>query len=444
MHVGIIGTGHIGLVAGACLAKLGNEVMCADRDETKIESLKRGTVTIYEPGLQDLVTDVTAQGRLRFTTSIAEAVEHSEVVFICVGTPAKKDGSADLGQVEAAAREVATSLSDYRVIVEKSTVPARTGERIARTLKLHARPGALFDVVSFPEFSREGSGIDDFLYPDRIILGVESPRAEAVMRRLLGPISAPLMVTDRNSAEMIKHASNCFLAMKISYVNAVANVCERVGADVLKVAEGMGLDRRIQRDFLDAGIGFGGSCFPKDLAAFIAMAEEAGYDFGLLKEVRAVNDERKRRLVANLRDALWVLRGKTIAVWGLAFKPNTDDVREAPAFEVIEMLLGEGCTVRVYDPEAMPNARAALGDRVVYCRDAYDAAQGADAVALVTEWDEFKALDMAAVKELLTLPIVVDGRNALDRDALEAMGFQYYGLGRAATAEQTPRELRVA
>ncbi|MCH8196129.1 MAG: UDP-glucose/GDP-mannose dehydrogenase family protein [Chloroflexi bacterium] len=444
MKLGVIGLGYVGLPSAAGFAELGFSVIGTDSDRGKLETLHEGRSPLDEPGLQELLDKHTASGRLRFADDIATVVREATILFICVGTPAKKDGSADLGQVEAAAREVATSLSDYRVIVEKSTVPARTGERIARTLKLHARPGALFDVVSFPEFSREGSGIDDFLYPDRIILGVESPRAEAVMRRLLGPISAPLMVTDRNSAEMIKHASNCFLAMKISYVNAVANVCERVGADVLKVAEGMGLDRRIQRDFLDAGIGFGGSCFPKDLAAFIAMAEEAGYDFGLLKEVRAVNDERKRRLVANLRDALWVLRGKTIAVWGLAFKPNTDDVREAPAFEVIEMLLGEGCTVRVYDPEAMPNARAALGDRVVYCRDAYDAAQGADAVALVTEWDEFKALDMAAVKELLTLPIVVDGRNALDRDALEAMGFQYYGLGRAATAEQTPRELRVA
>ncbi|MEE9284928.1 MAG: UDP-glucose/GDP-mannose dehydrogenase family protein [Dehalococcoidia bacterium] len=444
MRVGIIGTGHIGLVAGACLAKLGNDVIGVDHDAAKVESLRRGTVPIYEPGLQALVTQVIGQRRLRFTASIGEAVEQSEVIFICVGTPAQENGSADLCQIEAAAREVAGALDGYRVIVEKSTVPARTGERIARTLQLHSQPGSDFDVVSFPEFSREGSGIDDFLHPDRIILGVESPRAEDIMRRLLEPIAAPMVVTDLNSAELIKHASNCFLAMKISYANAVANICERVGADVAKVAEGMGLDRRIQRDFLDAGIGYGGSCFPKDVAAFIAMAQEAGYDFGLLKEARAINHERKRRLVASLRDALWVLKGKTIAVWGLAFKPNTDDIREAPAFEVIELLLSEGCLVRAYDPVAMPNARAYLGDRVAYCRDAYDAADGADAVALLTEWDEFKGLDMGAVMDRLTTPVIVDGRNALDRDALEAMGFEYYGMGRGFIGQRRPSAVGAA
>ena len=429
MQVSIIGSGHIGLVTGACLAKLGNDVINVDNDPGRIEMLEAGEVPFYEPGLHSLLREMRQEERLRFSTSVEEAVDSSEIVFLCVPTPARENGSADLSYVEDVSRRIARSLTDYRVIVEKSTVPARTGERVARTLRLHSKPGSEFDVVSFPEFSREGSGIRDFLHPDRIVLGVESPRAEAMMRELLAPIDAPTVVTNVQSAELIKHASNSFLAMKISYINAVANICEEVGADISKVAEGMGLDRRIGLEFLDAGIGYGGSCFPKDVAAFIALADTAGYDFGLLKEVRAINYERKLRLIAKLREALWVLRGKTIAVLGLAFKPDTDDMREAPALDIIDVLVGEGANVKVYDPKAMPNARRILGDQVVYSANPYEAARGADALVILTEWPDFKRLNMKLIKSCLTVPIVVDGRNALDGAKLRDMGFEYYGMG---------------
>ena len=429
MQVSIIGSGHIGLVTGACLAKLGNDVINVDNDPSRIEMLEAGEVPFYEPGLHSLLREVRQEERLRFSTSVEEAVDSSEIVFLCVPTPARENGSADLSYVEDVSRRIARSLTDYRVIVEKSTVPARTGERVARTLRLHSKPGSEFDVVSFPEFSREGSGIRDFLHPDRIVLGVESPRAEAMMRELLAPIDAPTVVTNVQSAELIKHASNSFLAMKISYINAVANICEEVGADISKVAEGMGLDRRIGLEFLDAGIGYGGSCFPKDVAAFIALADTAGYDFGLLKEVRAINYDRKLRLIAKLREALWVLRGKTIAVLGLAFKPDTDDMREAPALDIIDVLVGEGANVKVYDPKAMPNARRILGDQVVYSANPYEAARGADALVILTEWPDFKRLNMKLIKSCLTVPIVVDGRNALDGAKLRDMGFEYYGMG---------------
>jgi len=331
MRVGIVGTGHVGLVTGACFADLGNDVLCVDNDPEIIAGLRQGVVRMHEPGLPELVAQGMRSGRLRFGSSIQELVERSEVIFLCVGTPSKDDGAADLSYVESACLEIARHLRDYRIIVEKSTVPAKTGEWIARTLRLRSRAGAAFDVVSFPEFFREGSCIQDFMHPDRIVLGVESPRAEAFMRQLLAPIEAPMVVTDIKSAEFIKHASNCFLAMKISYINAVADLCEEVGADIRKVADGMGYDRRIGRAFLNAGIGYGGSCFPKDVAAFITTAEELGHDFSLLKAAKAINDERKERYLAKLRNALWVVRGKTIAVLGLSFKPNTDDVRAAPA-----------------------------------------------------------------------------------------------------------------
>ncbi|MCH7552431.1 MAG: UDP-glucose/GDP-mannose dehydrogenase family protein, partial [Chloroflexi bacterium] len=405
------------------------DVINVDNDPGRIEMLEAGEVPFYEPGLHSLLREMRQEERLRFSTSVEEAVDSSEIVFLCVPTPARENGSADLSYVEDVSRRIARSLTDYRVIVEKSTVPARTGERVARTLRLHSKPGSEFDVVSFPEFSREGSGIRDFLHPDRIVLGVESPRAEAMMRELLAPIDAPTVITNVQSAELIKHASNSFLAMKISYINAVANICEEVGADISKVAEGMGLDRRIGLEFLDAGIGYGGSCFPKDVAAFIALADTAGYDFGLLKEVRAINYDRKLRLIAKLREALWVLRGKTIAVLGLAFKPDTDDMREAPALDIIDVLVGEGANVKVYDPKAMPNARRILGDQVVYSANPYEAARGADALVILTEWPDFKRLNMKLIKSCLTVPIVVDGRNALDGAKLRDMGFEYYGMG---------------
>ncbi len=430
MRVGIIGTGHVGLVTGACLAKLGHSVACVDSDTEVIRRLRNGEPSFLEPGLSELVAEMVSLHRLQGADSIEEAVQQSEIVFICVSTPPKADGAVDLSYIEAVARTIARSLDGYRVIVEKSTVPVKTGERIMRTIQMHAKHEAEFDVVSFPEFSREGSAIQDFLYPDRVVLGVESQRAEAMMRELVQPIDAPLLVTDIKSAELIKHASNSFLALKISYINAVANICEKVGADVKVVADGMGHDRRINRAFLDAALGYGGSCFPKDVSAFIAMAEEVGYDFSLLKEVRAVNDERKARVVAKLREALWVIEGKTIAVLGLAFKPNTDDVRGAPSLGVIDMLLAEGGSVKAYDPAAVANARKIQRDRVTYCQGPYEAADGADALAILTEWDEFCNLDMARIKKLLTTPIIVDARNVLDPGPLGELGFEYHGMGR--------------
>ncbi len=430
MRIGIVGTGHVGLVTGACFAGLGHEVLCVDNDPEIIGGLQRGVVQMHEPGLPELVAKGMRSGKLRFGSSIEELVQNAQIIFLCVGTPSKEDGAADLSYVEAACLEIARHLKEYRIIVEKSTVPARTGDWIARTLRLRARPGAEFDVVSFPEFFREGQCIQDFLHPDRIVLGVESPRAEAAMRELLRPIEAPLVITDIKSAELIKHASNCFLALKISYINTVADICEQVGADVQKVAEGMGYDQRIGLSFLDAGIGYGGSCFPKDVSAFITMAGEMGVDFGILKNARAVNDERKLRFLDKLRNALWVVRGKTIGILGLSFKPNTDDMRSAPSLAIMEMLLQEGCHLRVYDPVAMPNARKLLGERVVYCADPYEAATGADALAFLTEWDQFRSLDLARIKRLMAVPIIVDGRNIWQPSAVRQLGFEYYGTGR--------------
>jgi UDPglucose 6-dehydrogenase len=418
------------MVTAACLAKLGHDVQCFDSDPEVIELLKVGKVRFHEPGLADLVSQMVTEGRLQTAESIEEAVGSSELSFICVSTPPKANGAADLSYIEAATRAIAQSMDGYHIIVEKSTVPAKTGERVRETLRMHAKPSVEFDVVSFPEFSREGHAIDDFLHPDRLVLGVESERAEQAMRTLVQGIDAPIVVTDMASAELIKHASNCFLALKISYANALANVCETIGANVEEVAEGMGLDNRIGRDFLNAGVGYGGSCFPKDMAAFIAMADELGYDFKLLKAAREVNDERPRRLIEKLRQALWVLSGKTVAVLGLAFKPGTDDVREAPALALIELLLEEGASVRAYDPVATSTAQKLLGERVVYCEDSYQAASGADALVVVTEWDEFRHLDLDRIKGLLAVPVIIDGRNIFDRTTLTEAGFIYHGMGK--------------
>jgi UDPglucose 6-dehydrogenase len=418
------------MVTAACLAKLGHDVQCFDSDPEVIELLKVGKVRFHEPGLADLVSQMVTEGRLQTAESIEEAVGSSELSFICVSTPPKANGAADLSYIEAATRAIAQSMDGYHIIVEKSTVPAKTGERVRETLRMHAKPSVEFDVVSFPEFSREGHAIDDFLHPDRLVLGVESERAEQAMRTLVQGIDAPIVVTDMASAELIKHASNCFLALKISYANALANVCETIGANVEEVAEGMGLDNRIGRDFLNAGVGYGGSCFPKDMAAFIAMADELGYDFKLLKAAREVNDERPRRLIEKLRQALWVLSGKTVAVLGLAFKPDTDDVREAPALALIELLLEEGASVRAYDPVATSTAQKLLGERVVYCEDSYQAASGADALVVVTEWDEFRHLDLDRIKGLLAVPVIIDGRNIFDRTTLTEAGFIYHGMGK--------------
>jgi UDPglucose 6-dehydrogenase len=418
-----------------------------DDDAAKVRTLREGGIPIYEPHLEGLVRRNTAASRLRFTTDVAEAVGEAAVVFICVNTPPRPDGEADLSFVELAVRRIAEHAAGRCLITEKSTVPVQTGQRIERTLAIYGkRPGVEFDVASNPEFTREGLAVEDFLHPDRIVLGVSSAGAEQRLRELYAPIvegrfrcpihadcrqdrAVPVLVTDLASAEIIKHAANSFLAMKISFANALADICERSGADVLQVATGVGLDKRIGRAFLNAGIGFGGSCFPKDLKAFVKIAERTGYDFALLKEVERINQARRALVVEKLKQALWILRGKRIGFLGLAFKPDTDDIREAPALAIARLLLEEGAAVQGYDPKAGAKARQALPALAV-CADPYAAAADAEALVLCTEWAEFAALDWDRVKAAMVRPLVLDGRNTLDRDAMLARGFEYLGIGR--------------
>ena len=438
MNIAIIGSGYVGLVTGTCLAEIGHSVICVDNDPKKIRSLQRAKVPIFELGLEDLLRRNMAKKRISFSTSISEAAEKSSVIFIAVGTPSKKNGEADLTYVENVAREIALDMDSYKLIVEKSTVPAATGKRIERTIQLNLpkivngagrKEMAEFDVASNPEFLREGSAIKDFMNPDRIVIGVESPRAEKILREIYKPLKAPVVVTDINSAEMIKHASNSFLAMKISFINAVGRICEGVGADILKVAEGMGLDKRIGRNFLDAGIGYGGSCFPKDVDAFIRLSEKNGYDFALLKEVRSINEEQKDSFIRLIEDKLWIIKGKLIGVLGLAFKPNTDDMRNAPSVDIIKRLYNEGARLKVYDPQAMTNAQK-IFDRAHFAKSPYDTARECDCLLLLTEWDEFKSLDFTKIKKLMRHPILFDGRNIYDKEKMKKLGFEYYGIGR--------------
>ena len=428
-RISVIGSGHVGLVTGACLAELGNYVILVDADAQKITDLARGVMPFYEPGLDELVRRNKERDRLAFTTSIEDGVKNSEIIFVCVGTPQKANGEADLSYVEAVSREIARAMDDYRAVVEKSTVPVRTGGWIKRTIKLNSSQAIDFDVISNPEFLREGSAVKDFLQPDRVVIGVETERAASIMRQLYEPLGAPILVTNIETAELIKHASNSFLALKISYINAIANICELVGADVVKVAEGMGYDKRISPAFLNAGIGYGGPCFPKDVAAFIKIAEEAGYDFELLKAVQRANDLQRRHIVKKTRKAVWNLSNKTIGILGLSFKPNTDDVREAPSIDIIRELQQEGASIKAYDPKAIHNIKEILPD-VKYCDDPYQVAQDSDALLLLTEWDEFRDLDMARIKNLMGQPIIIDGRNIFAPARMKELGFTYYGVGR--------------
>ncbi len=425
----IIGSGHVGLVTGACLADLGNNVTCMDDDFKKIEMLRKGEMPFYEPGLKELVHINTENGRLSFSTSAEEAGRNADIVFICVGTPQKPGGGADSSYVEAASKRVAEIMDGYKVIVEKSTVPVTTGKWIRKTIELNSSSKHDFDVVSNPEFLREGKSIYDFMHPDRVVLGVESQRAADIMIDIYKPLDAPIIVTNIETAELIKHASNVFLALKISYINTIANICEKVGADVLRVAEGMGFDRRIGRDFLDAGIGYGGYCFPKDLAAFIHIAEEVGCDSELLRAVQRINTSQQELFVKKVKEALWNLAGKTVGVLGLSYKPNTDDMREAPSIHIIEKLQEEHVRIKAYDPQAMQNASALLKD-VKYCQTPYDVAEGSDALIILTEWDEFKNLDLPKVKRLLKQPVIIDGRNIFDPSQMRQLGFVYQGVGR--------------
>jgi UDPglucose 6-dehydrogenase len=437
MNIAIIGSGYVGLVSGVCLAHIGHRVICVDNNPEKIKKLKKGEIPIYEPGLLELMKECVKKKRLSFTGSIKEATEKSEVIFLAVPTPPKPNGDADLTYIENVAREIARSMTSYKLIVEKSTVPAETGKKVKRVIQL-ALPQKFkkghkilldFDVASNPEFLKEGSAVSDFMNPDRVVFGVESKRAENLLREIYKPLKTKVLVTNTASAEMIKHASNSFLATKISFINAVAQICERVGADVLKVAEGMGMDKRIGRQFLDAGIGYGGSCFPKDVDAFIRLSERSGYEFGLLKEVRKVNDSQRRGFIKLIEEKLWNIKDKTIGVWGIAFKPNTDDIRNAAAIEIIQTLQEEGATIKAYDPKAMENARRELKG-VKFCVDAYEAAEDCDCLLLLTEWPEFRDINFIQVRDSMRQPIIFDGRNFISSEALTEQGFDYHGIGR--------------
>lgn len=430
MRLSIIGSGYVGLVTGACFAELGHRVICIDKDIVKIENLKVGIIPIYEPMLEDMVKSNASEGRLRFSTSIKEGVKQSEVIFIAVDTPSKESGEADLSFIEDVAREIARYLSDYRLIVEKSTVPVQTGDWLVRTIRENVRPGVEFDVASNPEFLREGSAINDFLHPDRVVIGATSDKGAALLVKLYEPLNAPILLTDIRSAELIKHSANAFLAMKISFINSIARICERAGADVMKVAKGTGLDKRIGIDFLSAGLGYGGSCFPKDVDAFIKIADSLGYDFKLLKAVREVNREQRKIAVYKAEESLGTLEGKTIAILGLAFKPNTDDMRNAPSVEIIKDLREKGAIVRAYDPVAEGRARSIIGDGAIFCRDIYHAAEGADALVVVTEWEQFRFVDFCKLRDCMRRALVIDGRNIFDPQRMRALGFEYYGIGR--------------
>jgi len=433
MDISIIGSGYVGLVTGACFADVGHNVICVDNDEGKIKTLQAGRIPIYEPGLEEIVHRNVSAHRLHFSSSIREGVEKSQIVFIAVPTPPQSNGDVDLSFIEKVSREIADILTDYRVIVDKSTVPVKTGERVAETIKRYNRHGAKFDVVSNPEFLREGCAIRDLMHPDRIVIGAQSQHAVDLMKKVYEPFMAPVLVTGINSAELIKHAANSFLALKISYINAISAICDASGADVEKVADGIGMDRRIGRQFLNAGIGYGGSCFPKDVAAFIHISEQLGVPFTLLKEVQRINAGQKERFLKLIRDTLWVLREKKIAVWGLTFKPNTDDVRSSIAIELVDAMLREGAHVSVYDPKGMEKARElkAIAD-AKFAASALEAVDGAEALVIATEWNEFANVDFAAVKQRMTTPIVFDGRNLLNPETMGELGFHYHSIGRAS------------
>jgi UDPglucose 6-dehydrogenase len=433
MDISIIGSGYVGLVTGACFADVGHNVICVDNDEGKIKTLQAGRIPIYEPGLEEIVHRNVSAHRLHFSSKIREGVDKSQIIFIAVPTPPQPDGDVDLSFIEKVSREIADVLTDYRVIVDKSTVPVKTGERVAETIKRYNRHGAKFDVVSNPEFLREGCAIHDLMHPDRIVIGAQSQHAVDLMKKVYEPFMAPVLVTGINSAELIKHAANSFLALKISYINAISAICDASGADVEKVADGIGMDRRIGRQFLNAGIGYGGSCFPKDIAAFIHISEQLGVPFTLLKEVQRINAGQRDRFLKLIRDTLWVLREKKIAAWGLTFKPDTDDVRSSVAIELVDAMLREGAHVTVYDPKGMEKARELkqVAD-AKFVSSALEAVDGAEALVIATEWTDFANVDLSEVKKRMTTPIVFDGRNLLKPETMAELGFHYHSIGRAS------------
>jgi UDPglucose 6-dehydrogenase len=430
MNICVVGTGYVGLVTGAVFADLGNDVVCVDNATKKIEALRAGQMPIYEPGLEEMVVRNKDDGRLTFSTDLAAAIRQADVIFIAVGTPPKETGETDLSQVEAVAAEIGRSMDRYKVVVNKSTVPVGTGEFVREVIMRHQARPLDFDVVSNPEFLREGSAIEDTLRPDRIVIGAPNQQVAMTLVELYAPLERPMIITDLPSAEVIKYASNSFLAAKISFINAIANICEAAGADVSQVMKGMGLDSRIGMQFLQAGLGYGGSCFPKDVDSLIHTASQLGYDFKLLRSVVEINKERAAHLVDMMRKAMGPLDDKTIAVLGLAFKPNTDDMREAKSLEVVRALHAAGAQIRAYDPVAMENARPLMPEGVVFCESAYEAAAGADGVTLLTEWNEFKYLNLDRLRGLLRRRLIFDARNLYEPERMRRLGFEYYSIGR--------------
>jgi UDPglucose 6-dehydrogenase len=457
MNIAVIGSGYVGLVASACFAEIGHSVICVDNDPAKLAALKRGEVPVHEEYLPELLARHSGS-RLVFSGSLPDAVKSAQVVFIAVGTPPLENGDADMSYVEAVARQIAESLNGYKVVVEKSTVPIYTNRWVRRIIQLSGAANLDFDVVSNPEFLREGTGVSDFLYPDRIVIGVDCERAADALKEIYRPLTegtyycqptaipepseaavpARLIITSTKSAELIKHVSNTFLAMKISFINAVANVCEGLDGDIEQVALGVSMDRRIGRQFLNAGIGYGGSCFPKDVAAFRAIARQSGYEFPMLDEIVRVNQGQRARFLQKVHTALWTLRGKRLAVLGLAFKGGTDDIRESPAIAIVRSLLLEQCSIVAYDPAAITNTRKVLGDEITYAKSACEAADGADALLILTDWEEFASLDLKQLKQLLRYPVVIDGRNLYSREAMQQEGLYYISVGRpSAEPEKT-------
>ncbi len=452
MRIAVVGSGYVGLVAGACFADLGHEVILVDNDESKLTALRNGEVPIHEKFLPELLGRHRGT-RLQFSDNLTQAVRQSAAIFVAVGTPPTESGEADLSYVESVAREISGGIDDYKVIVEKSTVPVFTSDWIRKIILRNGADPELFDVVSNPEFLREGTAVTDFMYPDRIVIGCDTKRSADLMCEIYAPLTdamyykqngaipqpdralipPPMIITSTKSAELIKHASNAFLAMKISFINAVASVCELVGADVDQVVHGIGTDTRIGPRFLNPGIGYGGSCFPKDVMAFRAVAREHGYDFSLLDAVTRINEEQRHRFLRKVHSALWTVRGKRLGVLGLAFKGGTDDIRESPALSIVQSLLQQGSQIAVYDPAAMDRTREIMGDAITYANSSYDAAHNADALLILTEWEEFANLDLNRIRQELRYPIVIDGRNLYQPEVMAAQGFTYYSVGRAAS-----------
>ena len=433
MDITVIGAGYVGLITATCFAEVGHYVICAEKVKEKVKKLNAGEPIIYEPGLKEIMRKNLDKGRLTFTSNVVEAVQSTDLIFVCVGTPQREDGKADLSQVEEVARLVAENLKGYKLVVEKSTVPVKTAWWIKRTIRLYSRKNPVeFDIASNPEFLKEGSAIQDFMHPDRIVIGVENKRAKEILLKLYKDFNCPILVTDVNTAELIKHAANAFLATKISFINMVADLCEKTGADIELVAKGMGMDVRIGPHFLKAGIGYGGSCFPKDVKAFIKIAEEYQVDFGLLREVDKINLSRCNKFMEKIYQALWIPRDKLIGVLGLAFKPNTDDIREAPSIKIIKWLYEEGAYLKLYDPQAMDNMKAiyVANERLQYVNSPCEAAKGAHALLILTEWEEFKQLDLKEIKQKMETPIIVDGRNIYDPTNMKNLGFEYFCIGR--------------